>query len=183
METKANNYRNCFFAVLASAAAVLLDQYTKMLAVVHLKDQTSIEVIEGVFQLHYLENRGAAFGMLQNQRMLFLICGGVILCLAAYLYIKMPHNRHFLPMRICIIGIVSGALGNMIDRIRLNYVIDFFYIEWIDFPVFNVADIYVTVSVFCLILLLLFYYKEEDMEQLFRLFSLKHTKKRETGTI
>ena len=70
---------------------------------------------------------------------------------------KVPHERRFIPLRICMLMIASGAIGNMIDRIRLNYVIDFFYFELIDFPIFNVADIYVTVAAIFLILLILFY--------------------------
>ena len=66
-----------------------------------------------------------------------------------------------------VVFIVSGALGNLIDRVRLGYVVDFFYFELIDFPVFNVADIFVTVSAVLLAVLLLLYYKEEDLEQIF----------------
>ena len=62
--------------------------------------------------------------------------------------------------------ICSGALGNFIDRIAHRYVVDFFYFELIDFPVFNVADIYVTVSAVLLILLILFYYKEDELSQI-----------------
>ena len=77
-----------------------------------------------------------------------------------------PASKKFLPLRICAILIVSGAIGNLIDRIRLQYVIDFFYFKLIDFPVFNVADIFVTVSTILLLVLVLFYYKEEDFEQI-----------------
>ena len=63
--------------------------------------------------------------------------------------------------------LVAGAFGNCIDRIRLNYVVDFFYFKLIDFPIFNMADIYVTVSAVALILLVFIYYKEEDLERIF----------------
>lgn len=76
-------------------------------------------------------------------------------------------NRHFLPLRICAVLVMSGAIGNFIDRLRLNYVVDFLYFKLINFPVFNVADIYVTVAAFSFFLLLFFYYKEEDLEQIF----------------
>lgn len=102
--------------------------------------------------------------MLQNQKIFFLISGVVILVLAAYFYMKMPHTKHFLPLRVCIVALMSGAVGNMIDRIRLDYVIDFLYFELIDFPIFNVADIYVTLSAASLILLILFFYKDEDFD-------------------
>lgn len=177
METNKNNYRTYIYGIIAVIAGIVLDQYTKLLAVAHLKDQNSIDIIQGVFQLHYLENRGAAFGILQNQKVFFVICAAVILPFAAYIYAKMPHTKRFVPLRICMIAIASGAIGNMIDRIRLNYVVDFLYFELIDFPVFNVADIYVTLAAVFLIVLTLFYYKEEEIELLFDLLSFKHHKK------
>ena len=70
-------------------------------------------------------------------------------------------------MRILIVLIGAGAVGNFIDRIRQGYVVDFFYFSLINFPIFNVADIYVTAAAFLLIFLCLFYYKEEDFEQIF----------------
>lgn len=80
-------------------------------------------------------------------------------------------------MRFIIVLLVSGAIGNFIDRCLNNYVIDFFYFKLIDFPVFNVADIYVTVAAILLILLFCFYYKEEDIDML--LSKLPFVKKKE----
>ena len=76
-------------------------------------------------------------------------------------------EKKFLPLRICAIFIASGAIGNVIDRVRLNYVVDFLYFKLIDFPIFNVADIYVTVAAVMLVILVCFYYKEEDLERIF----------------
>ena len=170
---KKNYYTSYLFSILGVIAAIFFDQFTKILAVKHLKNKNSIDIVENVFQLHYLENRGAAFGMLQNQKILFVVIGIVILIAVVLCYIRLPHNRRFLLLRICLLFIASGAIGNMIDRIRLDYVIDFLYFELIDFPIFNVADIYVSVSAFLLVLLVLFYYKEEDLESIFSLFSRK----------
>lgn len=91
----------------------------------------------------------------------------VICAVVIWFYMKVPMERRFLPLRICAVMIVAGAFGNCIDRVRLNYVVDFFYFKLIDFPIFNVADIYVTVSTFALVILLFFYYKEEDFERIF----------------
>ena len=164
--------------IFAVAVGVFLDQFTKYLAANHLKEQ-SIPIIEGVFRLQYLENRGAAFGLLQNQQLFFLLVGIITLVLIAYLYVRIPHTKRFLPLRICMISIVAGAVGNMIDRIRLEYVIDFLYFELIDFPIFNVADIYATVATFGLIILFLFYYKEEDLDVVFDLFSRNRKREQE----
>jgi signal peptidase II len=159
-------------SLIAVVLAVVLDQYTKYLASAYLMNEP-LTLIEGVFELRYLENRGAAFGLLQNQQVFFLIVGSGAILVITYLFVRMPHNKHFLPLRLCMISIVAGAIGNMIDRIRLNYVVDFLYFELIDFPIFNVADIYASVATCVLMGLFLFYYKEEDFNVLFELFSLK----------
>ena len=132
------------------------------MAVIKLKDQTPFVLIDGVFELRYLENRGAAFGMMQDMRFL-LAAGAVIVCgLIVYLYLRMPEKRRYLPLRICAVLLCAGAVGNMIDRIRLGYVIDFFYFRLIDFPIFNVADCYVVAACIVFALLVLFYYREEE---------------------
>ena len=153
--------------IIAIVLGVALDQYTKALAVKHLADGP-IPLIEGVFELKYLENRGAAFGMLQNQQTFFLIVTIITLILMTILYIRMPHTKRFLPLRICLVSIVAGAIGNMIDRVTLKYVIDFFYFKLIDFPIFNVADIFATCASILLILLLFVYYKEEDIDEIYK---------------
>ncbi len=141
-----------------------LDQYTKYLAVFHLKGQPAFPIIEGVFELNYLENRGAAFGMLQNQKVFFVFIASAILIAIIYVLFKIPEGRKYVWMHFLLVLIASGAVGNMIDRIRLEYVVDFFYFVLINFPIFNVADIYVSVACVLLAVVLLFYYKEEELE-------------------
>lgn len=165
-------------AILCIGMGIVFDQYTKYLAVTNLKD-APFPIIDGIFELRYLENRGAAFGMLQNQQWFFLVIGFLLLIVITILYIRLPHTKRLLPLRICMIFITCGAIGNMIDRIRLNYVIDFLYFELIDFPIFNVADIYVSVATFVLVILLLFYYKDEELDEFFRVFSLKKNTEQE----
>lgn len=157
---------------VAVISGVLLDQLTKYLATTNLINNP-IVIIDGVFQLRYLENRGAAFGLFQNQQLFFIVVGILALVLLTILYIRMPNSKRFIPLRICMLSIASGAIGNLIDRIRLQYVIDFFYFELIDFPIFNVADIFASVATFVLIYLILFYYKEQDFELIFQLFKKK----------
>lgn len=151
-------------AVLLVCAAVIFDQYTKHLAVIYLKDKPAYVLWNGVFELSYLENRGAAFGLLQNRQIFFVCIAALIFVFVVYCYIRMPKTKRYLPLRLCGIFIVAGAAGNLIDRIRMGYVVDFFYFRLIDFPVFNVADIYVTVSFAGLILLVFFWYKEEELQ-------------------
>lgn len=138
------------------------DRLTKSLAVTHLKGQEAIPVIKNVFELQYLENYGAAFGLLQNQRWLLLGFTVLILGLLALFYRKLPFSNRYLPLRLTGIFIGAGALGNMADRLFQGYVVDFLYFRLIDFPIFNVADCYVVVAAFLAFFLIGFYYKDED---------------------
>ena len=153
-----------FLDILFFILLVILDQITKNLAVVYLKDKPAHVIWEGVFELHYLENSGAAFGMLQNQKVLFVSIAAIILVIIGYLLIKLPRNRHYAMLEVLLVLIASGAVGNMIDRVEFNYVVDFFYFKLIDFPIFNVADIYVSVSCVLLAILVIFFYKDEDFD-------------------
>ena len=148
-------------ALLGFIAAVFVDQITKYLAVIFLKNKNPFVLIDGVFQLRYLENRGAAFGMMQNMQYLFIAGAIIIVVIFAFLYGRIPFQKKYIPLRICGILICAGAVGNMIDRLRLNYVIDFFYFNLIDFPIFNVADCYVVAACILFALLILFYYRDE----------------------
>lgn len=150
--------------IIVIALLIGIDQFVKYLTVTHLKDQASHVLIEGVFQLTYVENRGAAFGMLQNQRVFFLIFTLLVTAGICYFLYKMPRNKHYLMMRLVVVIFIAGALGNWIDRMRLSYVIDTFYFSLIDFPVFNVADMYVVISTFLFAFLILFVYKDHDFE-------------------
>ncbi len=150
--------------VLFFILLVILDQITKNLAVVYLKDKPAYVIWDGVFELHYLENSGAAFGMLQNQKILFVTIAAVILVIIGYVLIKLPRNKHFAMLEMLLVLIASGAVGNMIDRVQFNYVVDFFYFKLIDFPIFNVADIYVSVSCVLLAILVIFFYKDDDFD-------------------
>jgi signal peptidase II len=152
---------------------VILDQITKKLAVLHLKGQNPVVLVKNVFQLYYLENRGAAFGILQGQRSVFILITVIILAFIVYCYIKAPYERKFWRLRGVLILIAAGAIGNFIDRTIQGYVVDFFYFNLIDFPIFNVADIYVTCAAVCLVLLVLFGYKDEDWNELMQSLGLK----------
>ena len=149
----------------AALALVLigLDQWTKVLAVKHLMGQEPFVIWNGVFELHYLENRGAAFGILQGQKGVFLICTALVLAILAFYYNRMPVKKRYLPMRIVGILLGAGAVGNLIDRMMQSYVVDFLYFKLIDFPIFNVADCYVTVGAILLAILILFVYKDEEL--------------------
>lgn len=147
---------------------IAIDQITKILAFSNLRGSIGISLIPGVFELQYLENRGAAFGILQDHQVLFLVITIIAAIILTYIYGKLPEDKKYTPLRISYVLLMAGAFGNMIDRMIRGYVVDFFYFKLIDFPIFNVADIYVTVTMILLVILILFYYKEEDLEFLSR---------------
>lgn len=164
--------KNSIYALIWVAALILLDQITKVLAILKLKDQAPFVIMDGVFELRYLENRGAAFGIFQNQLTFFIIMTVVITAFMIYFYWITPCTKKYLPLKVCMILLVAGALGNCIDRMFRGFVVDFFYFSLIDFPIFNVADIFVTVTFVLFLILLFFYYKDED----FLIYSRKHRK-------
>lgn len=155
--------------LLATGFLVFLDQWTKRLAVEYLAGQADRDLIPGILRLHYLENRGAAFGILQDRQLFFIILTSLFLILPAACYLALPRTRRMLPLHMTAVGILAGGLGNLIDRVRQQFVVDFLETEFMEFPVFNVADIYVTVSFAVLVLLVFFKYKEEDFQD-FHLF-------------
>lgn len=145
---------------------VLIDQLTKMWAVKTLADGTVIPVIKNVIEFLYVENRGAAFGMLKGGLVIFLIIGVIVLAAIAVLLQKIPEEKRYLGLRVCLVAIASGAVGNMIDRCVHVYVVDFIYFKPINFPVFNFADICVTCGAIVLAVLVLFVYKEAELNRI-----------------
>ncbi len=162
---KVKKITSIIYSVILIVIFIILDQYTKSLAVTHLVEGDII-LIPGVLQLHYLENTGAAFSLLEGKQLLFAIITPILLVFLAYVLIRLPQNKKYTLLNYIIIFVIAGAIGNYIDRITNNYVVDFIYFSLINFPVFNVADIYVTCSVIALFLVILFYYKDEDLEEI-----------------
>ncbi len=143
---------------------VAIDQFTKHLAITKLMDQEPVVLINKVLELDYLENRGSAFGILQNQKVFILFVGVIFLAVVLFFLIKLPKDRKFIAAHVMLSMIVAGGVGNIIDRVRFDYVVDFISFVLIHFPIFNFADICVVVSVFGLFFLFLFVYKEKDLE-------------------
>lgn len=143
---------------------IAFDLLTKSIAVNALEDGKRIPLIPGVLEFYYIQNRGAAFGIFQNGTFILGVISAIALAVIVFVYLRVPDGNKYLPLRLDLVFIAAGAAGNLFDRITLQYVRDFIYFSLIDFPVFNVADIYVTCSVFILAYLILFYYKEEDLQ-------------------
>ena len=146
--------------ILIILLIVTADQITKHLAVTYLKPLGTIPIIEGVFSLTYVENHGAAFGILQNQRW-FLVILPIIIVAAVVFYLK-SHRQDSLLRRISLALILGGALGNLIDRMFPGYVIDMLQATFIEFPVFNVADSAVVCGTILLAFQILFLDKSQS---------------------
>ena len=158
------------YGVLAVCAALLiaLDQWAKSMAYSTLRVNGPLVLIKGVFELLYSENRGAAFGILQGKQWFFFLVAAAVVIAVLVFVAKLPSGNRYLPLYISMVLLLSGAVGNLIDRAVRGFVVDFFYFSLIDFPIFNVADIYVTCSAIFLAVLLIFCYKEEDLNQLLK---------------
>ena len=143
-----------------------IDQLSKWIALSSLKPIGNITIIENWFDLTFVENRGAAFGILEGQRWFFIIMVLLVTVIAfRFLYKMEKRDKAHNWLRFSIVLILSGAWGNVIDRIFRGYVVDYFEFTFIDYPVFNIADIYVVVGAILMSILVLFVIKDEDEDK------------------
>lgn len=150
------------FAIIT--VLIVLDQFTKHLAVTGLKGQPAIVILKGILELDYLENRGVAFGLFQNQRGMILLTGLLFMAVIGFVMFRMPMGKKFTILHVVFSCIIAGGIGNMIDRVALGYVVDFISFVLIDFPIFNVADCYVVCATIVLFVMFLFVLSEEDLD-------------------
>ena len=143
-----------FFSIFA-ALIVVADQITKYLTVALIPLYSRVDFIPGLLSFTYVQNTGAAWSMFEGMQWMFALIFLVLTAAVLYEYFKRP-----LPFstfeRWCIAAIYGGGLGNMIDRVRLGYVIDMIKTDFMVFPVFNVADCFITCGCFAMIFSLLF---------------------------
>lgn len=171
-QEKSSKIKKCIIAFIIMAILVAIDQWTKHLAIFYLKEQNAYPIWKDVFELQYLENRGAAFGFMQGKTTLFLIFTILIVLLTCFIFYQLPSGKRYWWTHVISVLMVSGAIGNFIDRVYRNYVVDFFYFKLINFPIFNVADIYVVIAV-AMMIVCIFYYKEEDFDKIFSFYQKK----------
>ncbi|CEH35457.1 signal peptidase II [Romboutsia lituseburensis] len=138
-----------------------IDQLSKVWALKALKEIGSIPIIQNVFHLTYVENRGAAFGMLQNNQTIFII---VALAASVFGLYYLHTKKVNILGRAGIILIISGAIGNLIDRVRLGFVVDYFDFRFIWEYVFNVADVFVVLGTIMLCAYIIFFDEEKQVK-------------------
>lgn len=163
-----NRKRNILYLIPAGLL-LFSDRLTKQLAAAHLKGQPPFVIIDKVFEFSYLENTGAAFSSFSGRQTFLILLTSLVILAVIWKFITLPGERRFAGMRLCLLLIGSGAIGNLADRVANRYVVDFIYFVPINFPKFNVADIYITIGIALLTLLLFFYYSDEEFEVLFSL--------------
>ena len=141
------------------AAVVALDQFTKYLTVTQVKPKGTVPFLPGVLSFTYSENTGAAWSMLEGQQWLFVLIFVVLTAalLLEYFKFRMPFTTL---ERWLIASVYAGGLGNVIDRVRLGYVVDMIHTDFMDFPIFNVADCFISCGCIALLLHLVFFNKQ-----------------------
>ena len=137
--------RNMTVSAIVSTSVLICAQLSKHWAETWLRSNGEYKIWDGVLHLRYVENRGAAFGMMQGGKWFFLAITGIACAAMLYFLIKERKRLHFM-MTFSLALLLSGAIGNLIDRVALGYVRDMIYVALIDFAVFNVADIAMTVG-------------------------------------
>lgn len=168
-----NKNKIFLFEIIAVVILVAIDFVTKQLAVKYLSNG-SFDIIPGVFSFTLLEggNSGAAFGMLQGGFWIFVVITIAVVALVIFMLRKLVYEKRYRFFHYALVLLLAGALGNFGDRVLTmikyghSYVIDFLYFELINFPIFNVADCYVTVAAGAMIFLGIFYYKDDDFDKM-----------------
>lgn len=150
------NYRKLYFP-LAAVMLILLDQLSKQWIVNHIPLNAIRKCVPGIFSLTYLRNYGAAFSIFQNQQWFFTVITLTVVGAACYYFIKNINGDFWFLFGLLLI--ISGGIGNFIDRLRLSYVVDMVHLDFMNFAIFNVADSYLTVGVVILFIAL---WKEEE---------------------
>ena len=115
-----------FLPLVVTAILVVIDQITKYIALSSLKPIGSMTFIKGFMDFTFVENRGAAFGILEGQRWFFVVATIVISVAIIYAFVKMPKKKEYKYMKLALVLILAGAFGNVIDRLFRGYVVDFF---------------------------------------------------------
>lgn len=148
-----------------------IDQYTKRLAVIHLKEGKAFILIKNILSFSYLENSGAAWGVLSGKITLFAIftCILIILIILIMFRLERMAGIKYRILQLDMVVLLAGAVGNLADRLINGYVVDFIKTDFIDFPVFNIADCYVTLAMIVLTIFLLFFMKEDELDKIFYL--------------
>lgn len=177
--TVKSSYKYNITFVFSLIILVAIDQVTKYMAFLELQGKTPITLIKNILELNYLEggNSGAAWGILSGKRFLFIIATALILVSVLYVFFRIHitinkditniYYKKFLLLQLCIVVVAAGGIGNLIDRLRLGFVIDFINFVFIDFPIFNLADCYVVLGTIAIIIMVMFVLSDHEIDLIF----------------
>lgn len=141
-------------AAVIAIFAVIADQLSKYIVVKNIEYHGTVPFIDGVMNFYHTRNTGAAFSMFSDKRWVFMVFSAISMAIIIYLLVT-EYKRHVL-LNVSLAMILGGGVGNMIDRVRLGYVVDFFRTEFVDFAIFNVADCFITVGTVLLAIYVIF---------------------------
>lgn len=148
-----------FVYLLLSAVIVGIDQWVKLWTVSTFELGESQSVISNIFSLTYIRNTGAAWSLLEGKMWFFTIVTVIAVIAVLYFLIKNLHGSKWFTVGLSLV--LAGALGNFIDRVRLGYVVDMFQTDFINFPIFNVADMSLVIGVICIFIYIILDEKEK----------------------
>lgn len=165
------NVQKKLYPIVTAFLLIFIDQAVKFLAAEHLKGKSDYPLISGILEFSYLENTGAAFSSFMGKQgfLITLTTVAMLFLILKYLQIPKTGNYRYFPIKASLLLIISGGIGNLIDRLLNGYVIDFIYFVPIDFPKFNVADCYVCIGMAFFAYFCFFYYKDDELDFLFTL--------------
>lgn len=159
-KSRSLNIKSGIKIILISCVLIAIDQISKWIVAHNLKGHDPIVVIDGVFEFSYLENPWAAFSLgksLNNFFLIFVLILTLAFCaFLIWIAFRIPPEKKFWFIRLLVILFLAGAIGNFIDRVSHHYVIDFLYFVLINFPIFNIADIYVVAGAILFLVTFLF---------------------------
>lgn len=165
-------FKRYILPILFIAFIIAADQITKELTIKYLSDGSSFPIIKNVLELTYVQNKGMAWGLFQNKQLFFIIITPIAIIGLTYLYFAPPFKKEYTFIRIPEVMLIGGAIGNLIDRlfrceeIGTGYVVDMIYVKAINFPVFNIADSFITVAFVILVFAVLFVYDEKEFDEI-----------------
>ena len=150
------------FDIIVALICITTDRLLKYYAITKLKAHPNKSLITGILELRYSETTAAAFGLLDNQKSFFILVSVIVLLAIMFAVTKMPKKKHFGGANFVLALLFGGIIGNLTDRIMYSCVIDMIYFNQFGIPLFNLADLYISISILLLIILVLFFYKEDD---------------------
>ena len=140
-----------------------LDRLSKIVAEYYCNNENFV-LVKNILEITYIKNTGGAFGILNNQRFFFIFIAVLFVCLLIFFLFATPNDSKFNALHIWVSFILAGTIGNLADRIIYGSVIDMIYISKIDFPVFNLSDIFISLGTIFTLIIVLFKLKEKDFE-------------------